>query len=94
MFKKNNCLKKYTLISLSVFLLFLMLSNANIMAEVKGQLATSNPLLYDYTLLSNGEGPLIGLPSISPEYPQSTDDTEVIATISDQDGIQNATLYW
>lgn len=95
MFKKNNRLKKYTLISLSVFLLSLMLSNANIMAlEVNGQLATSNSLLYDYTLLSNGEGPLIGSPTISPEYPQSTDDAEVIVTISDQDGIQNATLYW
>ncbi len=94
MFKKNNRLKKYTLISLSVFLLSLMLSNTNIMAEVNGQLTTSNPLLYDYTLLSNGEGPLIGLPSLSPEYPQSTDDTEVITAISDQDGIQNASLYW
>lgn len=94
MFKKNNRLKKYTLISLSVFLLSLMLSNSNIMAEINGQFATSNPLLYDYTLLSNGEGPLIGLPSLSPEYPQSTDDTEVTATISDQDGIQNASLYW
>ena len=95
MFKKNNCLKKYTLISLSVFLLSLMLSNTNIMAlEVNGQLATSNSLLYDYTLLSNDVGPLIGSPIISPEYPQSTDDTEVTATISDQDGIQNATLYW
>lgn len=94
MFKKDNRLKKYTLISLSVFLLSLMLSNTNIIAEVNGQLTNSNPLLYDYTLLSNGEGPLIGLPSLSPEYPQSTDDTEVTAAISDQDGIQNATLYW
>ncbi|UCG04359.1 MAG: hypothetical protein JSW11_10300, partial [Candidatus Heimdallarchaeota archaeon] len=44
--------------------------------------------------VADAEGPVIGPPSLDDPTPDSDEDVEVTAAISDIDGVQNATLFW
>ncbi|MFX1505778.1 MAG: hypothetical protein ACFFDC_06640 [Promethearchaeota archaeon] len=44
--------------------------------------------------VADAEGPVIGMPSLDDLTPNSDQDVDVTAPISDIDGVQNATLFW
>ncbi|MHA2252660.1 MAG: hypothetical protein ACXAD7_20015, partial [Candidatus Kariarchaeaceae archaeon] len=46
------------------------------------------------SLSSITQGPIIGLPAVSPLNPGSDEDTSVSVSINDTDGVKNASLYW
>ncbi|MFX1517017.1 MAG: hypothetical protein ACFFC6_11945 [Promethearchaeota archaeon] len=44
--------------------------------------------------VADAEGPVIGTPSLDDLTPDSDQDVDVMAPISDEDGVKNATLFW